>query len=89
MEKINFLNEIVGTILRQKRESMGMSKRLLSTLSSIERAYISGLESGKWNVSLNALLQLCSALEIEPEAFMKQVKTELEKKNGRKWPFLE
>lgn len=89
MEKIKFLNETVGKILRQKRESMGMSKRLLSTLSSIERAYITGLESGKWNISLNALLHLCSALEIAPEAFMGQLMQELEKKNGKKYPFLD
>lgn len=88
MEKYPFLNETIGKILRQKRESMGMSKRQLSTLASIERAYITGIEQGKWNVSLNALFHLCEALEIDPQELMGMVKKELEAKNGKSWPFL-
>lgn len=88
MEKYPFLNEVVGKILRQKREKMEMSKRQLSTLASIERAYITGIEQGKWNVSLNGLFHLCEALEIDPEELMRMVKQELEEKTGKSWPFL-
>lgn len=83
------LNGVVAKILRERRERLGMSKRQLSTLASIERSYITGLENGRWNVSLNVLFYLCEALEIDPQEFIGQVKQELEKKNGRKWPFLE
>lgn len=89
METYPYLHEVVAKILRERREHLGMSKRQLSTLASIERAYITGLEAGKWSVTLNVLFYLCEALEVDPQEFIGQVKTELEKKNGKKWPFLE
>lgn len=89
MDKYPFLNESVAKILRERREDLGMSKRQLSTLAGIERAYITGLDKGKWNVSLTALFHLCEALEIDPEEFMRSVKLELEMKHGKKWPFLD
>lgn len=89
MDTYPYLNEIVAKILRERREHLGMSKRQLSTLASIERSYLTGLENARWNVSLNVLFYLCEALEIDPEEFMRLVKLEMEKKNGRKWPFLE
>ena len=68
---------------------MGMSKRQLSTLASIERAYITSLEKGESRVSFNVVLHLCEALEIDPVEFMQNVKDDLEKANGREWPFLD
>ena len=53
MEKYSYLNEAVANILKGRREALGMSKRKLSELAMRERAYITGLENGKWNVSLN------------------------------------
>ena len=55
-----------------------MSKRKLSELAMIERAYITGLENGKWNVTLNVLFFLSEALEIRPEVFIKLVMDEVE-----------
>lgn len=89
MEKYPFLNEVVAKILRDRREELGMSKRQLSTLAMIERAYITGLEQGRWNVSLNVLLHLCEALDMDPVEFMRFLKKELEKAHGgKRWPFL-
>lgn len=78
MEKYPYLNEAVANILRHRRESLGMSKRKLSELAMIERAYITGLENGKWNVTLNVLFFLSEALEIRPEVFIKLVMDEVE-----------
>ena len=69
MEKYPYLNEAVANILKEKREALGMSKRKLSELAMIERAYITGLENGKWNVTLNVLFFLSEALEIRPDVF--------------------
>ncbi len=79
MEKYPHLNEAVAKILRERRAQLGMSKRKLSEEAMIERAYILGLEQGKWNVSLNVLFFLCDALKIDAVDFMRQVKKELEK----------
>ncbi len=86
MEKYPHLNEAVAKVLKARREELGMSKRKLSDLAMIERAYITGLESGKWNVTLNVAFYLCEALGLEPEEFVQKVRGEIEnlrKERGR------
>ena len=78
MEKYPYLNEAVANILKEKRVALGMSKHKLSELAMIERAYITGLENGKWNVTLNVLFFLSEALEIRPDVFIQLVMNEVE-----------
>jgi len=78
MEKYPLLNQAVGNVLLRQRQAMGMSKRKLSEEALIDRAYITGLESGRWNVSLNALFFLSEAMGIDPVDFVAQVKSERE-----------
>lgn len=78
MEKYPFLNEAVAAILKKRREALNMSKRKLSELAMIERAYITGLENGKWNLTLNVLFFLSDALALEPEEFVRLVMREIE-----------
>ena len=84
MEKYPYLNEAVANVLKQRREALAMSKRKLSELAMIERAYITGLENGKWNVTLNVLFFLSEALEVEPERFVGLVRNEIENLKKRK-----
>ena len=84
MEKYPYLNEAVANVLKERREALAMSKRKLSELAMIERAYITGLENGKWNVTLNVFFFLSEALEIAPEKFIELVRNEIEQlKNER------
>ncbi|MEG6592758.1 MULTISPECIES: helix-turn-helix domain-containing protein [unclassified Desulfovibrio] len=84
MEKYPYLNEAVANVLKERREALAMSKRKLSELAMIERAYITGLENGKWNVTLNVLFFLSEALEVEPERFVGLVRNEIENLKKRK-----
>lgn len=79
MEKYPYLNEAVGNVLSRYRLSLAMSKKKLSETAFIERAYITGLESGKWNVSLNVLFFLSDALGVSPDVFVRQVMDEVER----------
>lgn len=79
MEKYPYLNEAVAEVLKTRRAALGMSKRKLSELAMIERAYITGLENGKWNVTLNVLFYLSEALELDPVEFVRPVKEETRK----------
>lgn len=79
MEKYPYLNEAVAEVLKTRRAALGMSKRNLSELAMIERAYITGLENGKWNVTLNVLFYLSEALELDPVEFVRLVKEETRK----------
>lgn len=87
MQQIPHLNEVIAKIVRERRAKLEMSKRMLSTLSRIDRVYIRGIESGKWNISVNVLFNLAEALEIDPVVFMQMIKDELEAINGKSWPF--
>lgn len=78
MEKYPFLNQAVGNILLRQRQALGMSKRKLSEKAFIDRAYITGLESGRWNVSLNALFFISEAVGLDPVDFVSLVKQERE-----------
>lgn len=79
MEKYPFLNEAVAKILHERRISLNMSKKKLSELALIERAYIRSLERSEKNPTLNAIFYLSEALEMEPEDFVKLVKIEVKK----------
>lgn len=79
MEKYPFLNEAIAKILYERRIALNMSKKKLSESALIERAYIRSLERSEKNPTLNAIFYLCEALEIEPEEFVQQVKSEVKK----------
>lgn len=83
------LKSILAKILRERREALHMSKRQLARASYVERSYISAIENAQYNPTINVILHLCDALKIKPALFMEKVTAELEKKIGRKWPFLE
>ena len=53
MEEYPFLNEAVASVLRTQREEHDLSKKRLSELAKIERAYITSLERGEKRPTLN------------------------------------
>lgn len=79
MEKYPYLNEAVAAVLARRRAELAMSKKKLSEQAFIERAYITGLEAGKWNVTLNVLFYLSDALGMKPDEFVHEVMTERER----------
>lgn len=90
MEKYPYLNEAVANVLSRYRTSLSMSKKKLSEAAFIERAYITGLEAGKWNISLNVLFYICEAFGIAPDDFVSEVceevkKLEAEDKKPKVW----
>lgn len=79
MEKYPYLNEAVAAVLARRRAELAMSKKKLSEQAFIERAYITGLEAGKWNVTLNVLFYLSDALGMKPDDFVRLVMRERER----------
>jgi transcriptional regulator with XRE-family HTH domain len=58
--------EQLGRRVRDLRVGMNLSQEGLANLSGIHRTYISSMERGQRNVSLDILVRLAAALEVEP-----------------------
>ena len=72
---------LVTTIARVvclMRHNLGISQEELAHRSELDRTYISGIERGVRNVTLNSLQKVISGLGMEPDEFLKEVLRELE-----------
>jgi len=65
-----------GVLLRKRRIQQDMSQDLLAAKAGYERAFISLIERGKTNPSLRSIFDICTALNIRPSAFIRQVEKE-------------
>jgi transcriptional regulator with XRE-family HTH domain len=61
--KANIL-KVLGSLVRQHRENLGISQEELATRSNLDRTYISGIERGIRNPSLTALVSLANGMNI-------------------------
>lgn len=60
------LRNIFGTNVQRLRRERGLSQEQLSFLAQRTRAYISGVEAGRRNATLETLATLAEALGVEP-----------------------
>ena len=58
------VKERFGIKIQQLRKLRGMSQEQLAALSGLDRSYISGIEQGKRNASLEVIAKLAKVLEI-------------------------
>ena len=53
------------TIFKRKREKMGISQNKLAKMLGMAQPFLSEIESGKKNPSLEIFFRICEALDIE------------------------
>lgn len=58
--------EQFGKRLRQLREAKGFSQEHLALVADVHRTYVSSVERGNRNVSLDIMVRLAVALEVPP-----------------------
>ena len=63
MERNIFLIQL-GSRIRKIRKQKGMTQQYLSTVSEIEKANLSRIESGMTNPTVLTLLKICNAFEV-------------------------
>jgi transcriptional regulator with XRE-family HTH domain len=73
------IDQAIANVLRELRESKGLSQEQLSFDAELHRTYISQLERGLKSVTVKTLKQITDVLEIEIDSFMKKVLNELKK----------
>jgi len=58
-------SEILGRVLRKHRKKLGLTQKQAGAKFNIRQASISKIETGSPNVSLDTLLRIMSALNLE------------------------
>ncbi len=59
-------SESLGVVLRQLRNKKEFSQVDLAAAADVERSFISDVENGRRNISMNTFLRLCAGLEADP-----------------------
>lgn len=64
------LIETFGRNVRQARKDKGWTQEQLAFEAGVKRAYLSEVENGQRNVSLDVVEKLAKALDVAPDALM-------------------
>ncbi|HNP94084.1 MAG TPA: helix-turn-helix transcriptional regulator [Cyclobacteriaceae bacterium] len=67
------LKEAFGTVIRELRESRGMSQQELADYAEMDRTYLSDLERGLNYPSLNTIYKIAEVLKIKPHELIHRV----------------
>jgi len=68
---------VVGKIIREYRESKGVSQEVLSGLADIGRTHLSAIERGVRKPTLETFFRISQALEVRPSDLLRAVEDEL------------
>ena len=68
-EKADFLDGF-GHAVREARESLGWSQEALGFEADLDRTYISGIERGVRNPTLETVLRIAQALGVSPSSLI-------------------
>ena len=63
----------LGSRIREKRKSLGLSQELLAEKANIDRSYMGGIERGERNITFLILCKICQALGIDIASITKNL----------------
>jgi transcriptional regulator with XRE-family HTH domain len=63
----NLLNEQIGHRIREKRESLGLSREKLSEIIGISPQFLAEIETGKKGMSSSTLFRICNGLSVSAD----------------------
>jgi len=72
-----------GTVVKQRRQKLGLSQEELAAIAGLNRTYIGDIERGARNVAIVNISRLASALEIKPSSLLMSAEKLSCKKGGR------
>jgi len=70
LSKLYELNKAFGQILKEKRQSKKFTQSSLAEKSGLSRSYLSNLEVGSQDPSINTIFLLAKTLEIKPSVLV-------------------
>lgn len=75
------ISDIFGAVLKQQRLEKNYSQAKLAEHSGLDRTYISLLERGQTQPTLESLFKIALALETTPASLVEQVQSYLKQTN--------
>jgi transcriptional regulator with XRE-family HTH domain len=73
------LNQAFGKIIKQLRQDQGLSQQELADYSEVDRSYISDLERGRYNPTIQTIFKLSEILKVKPQDLIGLVDKALKK----------
>lgn len=67
------LQKIFGEVIKQLRTERNLSQEALALSAEIDRTYISDIEKGERNISINVAFKLANALQISFSELIKEI----------------
>ena len=70
--------KIVGQIIQERREKLGLSQEIVSGLAGIGRTHLSAIERGIRKPTLETFFRLAEAMNISPSELIKSIETKID-----------
>ena len=83
MDKMPHLYPAIAAVLKDARNTAGLSQQELADFSGLSRSYISFVECGERGISVTALYQISKALKIEGAELFRRIETGIEEELKR------
>ncbi len=64
---MEFDYSVLGMRIANRRKQMGIKQNVLAEQLDISNNYLSGIERGKENPSLEIIIKICNALQVTPD----------------------
>lgn len=76
-DEINPVARSFGIVLRRRRDGLQLSQEKLAGAAEIDRTYVSMMERGIHQPSLDVFIRVARALDVTPERMMAELTAEL------------
>ena len=70
---MRFDNEIIGKVIRRKRQQKGMTQEMLSGFAGIARTHLTMIENGTKQANFETLWRIAVALEMKPSELVAEI----------------
>jgi len=67
-------NEAVGSAIREARKARGYSQEVFAQVAGLDRSYMGAIERGEFNVTLDTLLKVTTALGLTGSQLLSRAK---------------
>lgn len=72
-DAMRFDNEIIGKVIRRKRQQKGMTQEMLSGFAGIARTHLTMIENGTKQANFETLWRIAIALEMKPSELVAEI----------------